>query len=97
MPTAPSLPSSVRPDFDGIGLGKHLLRSIRAGALATLDRDTGAPFASLVKVATDADGSRLLLMSRLAAHTLNLERTPGHRCFLREPARATHSPTRVGR
>lgn len=61
------------PEFDGPSLAKHLLRTARAGALATLDRTGGAPFASLVNVATDVDGSPLLLLSRLAAHTLNLE------------------------
>ena len=61
------------PDFDGVALAQHLLRTVRAGALATLDRGEGYPFASLVTVATDVDGSPLLLMSRLSAHTLNLE------------------------
>jgi putative heme iron utilization protein len=65
-----------QPDFDGTSLAKHLLRTIRAGALATLDRDSGFPFASLVTVATDPDGSPLFLMSRLAAHTANLDRDP---------------------
>ena len=60
-------------DFDGLSIAKHLLRTIRAGALATIDKDSGFPFASLVTVATDCDGSPLLLMSRLAAHTGNLE------------------------
>jgi hypothetical protein len=69
-------PSAPAPDFDGNGLAKRLLRSIRSGALATLDRAQGFPFASLVTVATDLDGSPLLLLSRLAAHTLNLERDP---------------------
>jgi heme oxygenase (biliverdin-IX-beta and delta-forming) len=57
-----------------LNLGKDLLRTIRAGALATLDRAHGFPFASLVTVATDHDGSPLLLLSRLATHTVNLER-----------------------
>src|ERR1041384_2128640 len=61
------------PDFDPKALGKSLLRSIRAGTLATLDRNTGHPFASLVNVATDADGSPLILTSRLSTHTANLE------------------------
>jgi heme iron utilization protein len=65
-----------QPDFDGASLAKHLLRTVRAGALATLDRESGYPFASLVTVATDCDGSPLLLMSRLAAHTGNLEQDP---------------------
>jgi putative heme iron utilization protein len=64
---------ATMPDFDAAGLGKHLLRTVRAGALATLDRESGFPFASLVTVATDMDGSPLLLMSRLSGHTLNLE------------------------
>jgi putative heme iron utilization protein len=65
-----------QPDFDGVSVAKHLLRTVRAGALATLDREAGFPFASLVTVATDCDGSPLLLMSRLAAHTGNLEADP---------------------
>lgn len=61
---------------EAIALSKRILRTVRAGALATLDRESGVPFASLVSVATDLDGSPLLLMSRLAAHTLNLEADP---------------------
>jgi putative heme iron utilization protein len=64
------------PDFDGKALGKQLLRLVRAGALATHDSDQGVPFASLVTVATDYDGSPLLLLSRLAVHTRHLERDP---------------------
>src|SRR3954470_17831578 len=64
------------PEFDAPALAKQLLRGVRAGALATLGREDGFPFASLVTVATDSDGSPLFLMSRLAAHTLNLERDP---------------------
>lgn len=55
-------------------LAKRLLRAVRAGALATLDHDAGFPYASLATAATDLDGSPLLLLSRLALHTLNLER-----------------------
>jgi heme iron utilization protein len=66
----------LQPEFDGVSLAKHLLRTIRAGGLATLDREAGFPFASLVTVGTDCDGSPLLLMSRLAAHTGNLEADP---------------------
>jgi putative heme iron utilization protein len=54
-------------------VAKALLRATRAGTLATLDRNTGHPFASLVNVATDVDGSPLILTSRLATHTANLE------------------------
>jgi putative heme iron utilization protein len=73
-----------QPDFDAKGLAKLLLRSIRSGALATLDRETGFPFASLVTVATDLDGSPLLLLSRLSGHTLNLEADPRASILLAE-------------
>ena len=60
-------------DFDPKAVAKDLLRATRAGALATIDRNTGHPFASLVNVATDVDGSPLILVSRLSTHTANLE------------------------
>ncbi len=60
-------------EFDPVPLAKHLLRTMRAGAMATLDRETGAPFATLVTVATDHDGSPLLLVSGLSAHAANLD------------------------
>lgn len=70
------IPEDARPPegFDAIALAKRLLRATRAGALATIDRNTGHPFASLVNVATDADGSPIILVSRLSTHTANLER-----------------------
>ena len=67
----PERPDS--PEFDAKALAKSLLRATPAGALATLDAQ-GAPFSSLVTVATDVDGSPILLLSRLAAHTGHLER-----------------------
>jgi heme iron utilization protein len=62
------------PDFDPKSVAKTLLRTTRAGALATIDRNTGHPFASLVNVATDVDGAPLILVSRLSTHAANLER-----------------------
>ena len=69
------LPEGARApaDFDPVTLAKALLRATRAGTLGTLDRNTGHPFASLVNVATDVDGSPLILTSRLSTHTANLE------------------------
>src|ERR1700689_2832218 len=69
------LPENARApaDFEPRVVAKELLRSTRAGTLATLDRNTGHPFASLVNVATDADGSPVILVSRLSTHTANLE------------------------
>ena len=60
-------------DFVPAAVAKELLRTIRAGTLATLDRNTGHPFGSLVNVATDTDGSPTILVSRLSTHTANLE------------------------
>jgi putative heme iron utilization protein len=80
--TAPPLPGKMPdrlpegappPDFDAKLAAKSLLRATRAGALATIDRNTGHPFASLVNVATDVDGALLILVSRLSTHTANLE------------------------
>jgi putative heme iron utilization protein len=62
-----------RADFAPIEVAKALLRGTRSATLATIDRNTGHPFASLVNVATDADGAPLILVSRLATHTANLE------------------------
>src|SRR3954463_5962162 len=69
------LPEGARApaDFDPRAVAKSLLRATRAGTLGTLDRNTGHPFASLVNVATDVDGSPVILTSRLSTHTANLE------------------------
>jgi putative heme iron utilization protein len=60
-------------DFNPVAVAKGLLRAIRAGTLATIDRNTGHPFASLVNVATDVDGAPVILVSRLSTHTANIE------------------------
>lgn len=59
--------------FEPLPLARRLLRTLGAGALATLDATTGLPFASLTTVATDLDGSPLILVSLLSAHTRNLD------------------------
>jgi putative heme iron utilization protein len=51
---------------------KKLVREARKAALATLDRQNGGPYASLVTLATAADGAPLMLISRLAIHTQNI-------------------------
>src|SRR5213079_3249210 len=60
------------PDFDPSRLAKSLLRKSRQGALATLMTGSGDPYCSLVNVAAHADGSPILLISRLAVHTKNI-------------------------
>ncbi|MCB5174514.1 HugZ family pyridoxamine 5'-phosphate oxidase [Microvirga lenta] len=60
-------------DGEARQIAKHLIRTARSGALATNDGASGVPFASLVAVATDVDGSPLILTSQLSIHTRLLE------------------------
>src|SRR5258705_12401004 len=59
-------------EFDAARLTRSLLRRSREGALATLMAGSGDPYCSLVNVASHADGSPILLISRLAVHTKNI-------------------------
>jgi len=59
-------------DFDAAKVARSLLRRSRQGALATLMAGSGDPYCSLVNVASHADGSPILLISRLALHTRNI-------------------------
>jgi putative heme iron utilization protein len=63
-------------EFDPAGLARGLLRRSRQGALATLMAGSGAPYCSLVNLASHPDGSPILLISRLALHTKNLLADP---------------------
>jgi len=63
-------------DFDPKATAKKLMREARSGALATLMAGAGDPYCSLVNVATAADGTPLLLISRLAIHTKNILADP---------------------
>lgn len=56
-------------DAEAVRLASTLLRTARHGAIAVLDPSSGAPLASRVGVATDLDGTPLVLVSMLAAHT----------------------------
>src|SRR6202023_3849826 len=62
----------ITADFDPRNLAKSLLRRRRQGALATLMAGSGDPYCSLVNVASHADASPILLISRLALHTRNI-------------------------
>jgi heme iron utilization protein len=59
-------------DFNASRLTRSLLRRSRQGALATLMAGCGDPYCSLVNVASHADASPILLISRLALHTKNI-------------------------
>src|SRR5919206_976427 len=64
------------PDFNPAAAAKKLMREGRSGALATLMPGSGDPYCSLVNIATAADGTPLLLISRLAVHTKNIVADP---------------------
>jgi putative heme iron utilization protein len=81
-------------EFDPSRAAKRLIREARTGALATL-LPGGAPYASLVSVATLMDGAPVTLLSRLARHTMNLKADP--RVSLMVDERRAGDPLAVGR
>src|SRR3979490_2771324 len=74
------------PDFDPARLARSLLRRSRQGALATLMAGSGDPYCSLATAASHADGSPILLISRLALHTQNILADPRVSLMLDERA-----------
>ena len=74
-------------DAEAIRLAKTLMRTARFGALAVFEPGTGAPFASRVGVATDADGTPLILVSQLSAHTGAIRADPRCSLLLGEPGK----------
>jgi heme iron utilization protein len=73
-------------DFNPSKLARSLLRRRRQGALATLMTGTGDPYCSLVNLASHADGTPILLISRLAVHTRNILADPRVSLMLDERA-----------
>ena len=72
-----AMPVERKPDAqpspsDTVEVARSLVRSASKGVLATLDAGSGAPYASLVLVATTASGAPIFLLSRLALHTRNI-------------------------
>lgn len=74
-------------DAEAIRLAKTLIRTARFGALAAIEPDTGAPLASRVGVATDADGTPLILVSQLSAHTKAILADPRCSLLVGEPGK----------
>lgn len=75
----------IRPTTpEAIDLAKTLLRSSRYGALAVIDAMSGRALASRVAVATDVDGTPIILVSGLAAHTSALLANPACSLLLGE-------------
>jgi heme iron utilization protein len=76
MAAKPEAQASGASQVDPGTAARRLVRTALKASLATLERDTGHPYPSLVLVATEPDGSPILLISRLALHTRNLEADP---------------------
>jgi putative heme iron utilization protein len=75
--TPPQQPAAKLPPAEAARL---IMRRALKASLATLEAASGHPYASLVTIATDVDGTPLLLISTLALHTKNL--TSDHRASL---------------
>ena len=63
-------------EFSPVATSRLLVRAARTAAMSTLARRTGHPFGSLVTVACEADGTPIVLLSTLAAHSRNLAEDP---------------------
>ncbi len=86
--------SAINGPATGAGLGittacdfRIAARSARFGALAVLEPETGTPLASRVGVATDLDGTPLILISMLSAHTGALLADPRCSLLVGEPGK----------
>lgn len=74
-------------DADAIRLAKTLIRTARFGALAALDPADEWPLVSRVGVATAVDGTPLILVSALSAHTQALVKDARCSLLLGEPSK----------
>lgn len=70
----------------------RLMREARFASLATIDAESGGPYASLVNVALLPSGRPLILISSLARHTTNLRANPAASLLITEPAPAGGDP-----
>lgn len=64
---------------------RALVRGAERAALGTLDAASGAPYVSLVATAAMPDGTPVLLISQLAAHTRNIDADPRVSLLFEEP------------
>lgn len=80
--------SVIRPtDDQARQLAKGLIRSARFGALAAVEAGSGHPLASRVAVATDLDGTPVILTSTLSGHTAAIKETPACSLLVGEPGK----------
>lgn len=74
-------------DDEAIRLARTLMRTARFGAIAAIEPGSGVPLAARVGVATDTDGTPLILISQLSAHTRALNDNPACSLLLGEPGK----------
>lgn len=77
--------------FDAVASARNVVRLALTGSLATLD-ERGRPYASLVTTATTVGGEPVLLLSKLAVHTKNLDRDPRASLLLVGPGGESGDP-----
>ncbi|GAB4576681.1 MAG: HugZ family protein [Roseibium sp.] len=78
----------IRPtDDEARHLAKSLIRKARYGALAAIEKETGHPLASRVALATDLDGTPVILTSNLSGHTSAIRETPACSLLAGEPGK----------
>lgn len=70
--TDSGIPSPAKAHLSPGEATRTLMRRGLKASLATLEAETGHPYASLVTIATDVDGTPLFLISTLALHTKNI-------------------------
>lgn len=68
-------------------LARTLIRTARYGALAVVEPQSAAPFASRVATATDINGAPVILISTLSTHTGALAADPRCAVLLGEPGK----------
>lgn len=82
-------------DAEAVRLAQTLIRKARHAVIATLDPATGGPIATRVGLSTDHDGTPVILVSALSAHTPALLADPRCSCLPARPARAIPLPIRA--
>jgi putative heme iron utilization protein len=55
---------------------RYLMRGASVASLASLEAGSGNPYASMITVTTETDGTPIFLISQLALHTRNLDADP---------------------
>ena len=83
-----------QPPSAATGIAPALMRTALKASLATLDRATGHPYASLILVATEPDGAPIFLISRLASAYAQSRGGPARQPAVRRHRRPGRSPDR---